>query len=75
MDIVWPGDTVKNVFSLDLQTMKWYNNWVVTPGPQGNAAGQVPFGGGFVFDPSIDSSCPLLSQKLRRLNGWMDEWC
>jgi len=56
--IVWPGDTVKNVFSLDLPTGKWYNNWVVTPGQQGNVAGQKPFGGGFMFDPAVDSALP-----------------
>ena len=53
--IVWPGDTIKNAFSLDISTGKWYNNWVVTPGVEGNAAGQTPFGGGFVHDPAMDS--------------------
>jgi hypothetical protein len=57
--LVWPGDSVKNVFSLDIPTGKWYNNWVVTPGQQGNAAGQKPFGGGFVFDPAVDSESPF----------------
>jgi hypothetical protein len=59
--LVWPGDSVKNVFSLDIPTGKWYNNWVVTPGQQGNAAGQKPFGGGFVFDPAVDSESPFRS--------------
>ncbi|PMD24466.1 hypothetical protein NA56DRAFT_700102 [Hyaloscypha hepaticicola] len=74
---VWPGDAVKNVFSLDIPSGKWYNNWVVTPGQQGNAAGQKPFGGGFVFDPAIDTETKgapytnaLLTIELQDLGTW-----
>ena len=47
--IIYPGDSVKNVFSLDQSTGKWFDNWIVTPGRIGNAAGQVPFGGGLTI--------------------------
>jgi hypothetical protein len=75
--LVWPGDSVKNVFSLDIPSGKWYNNWVVTPGQQGNAAGQKPFGGGFVFDPAVDSESFFHSSGERMLiliNSW-DQGC
>ncbi|PMD51525.1 uncharacterized protein K444DRAFT_636809 [Hyaloscypha bicolor E] len=74
---VWPGDTVKNVFTLDIPNGKWYNNWVVTPGEQGNAAGQQPFGGGFEFDPAFDTETKgapytgaLLTIELQELGTW-----
>lgn len=45
---------MKNVLALDASTGNWYMNWVVTPGPGGNNASAPPFGGGLIFDPTID---------------------
>ncbi|KUJ23837.1 uncharacterized protein LY89DRAFT_744355 [Mollisia scopiformis] len=47
---VYPGDTLTNTFSLDRFSMQWQINWVVIPGPVGQAAGEVSFNGGLNFD-------------------------
>lgn len=38
-------------YSLNIFNMQWHVNWIVIPGPVGQAAGQVAFSGGLVFDP------------------------
>lgn len=67
---------MKNVLALDASTGHWYMNWVVTPGPAGNDASAPPFGGGLIFDPSIDSkilifSCYKIEYTRSEANGWI----
>lgn len=50
--IVCPGDTLTNTYSLNIFDMKWHSNSIVVPGPVGQAAGEVAFSGGLIFDPA-----------------------
>lgn len=48
---VYPGDTLTNTYSMNIFTKEWHVNWVVIPGPNGQATGSIPFSGGLVFNP------------------------
>ncbi len=52
---VYPGDKIKSTFTLDESTGKWNDEWDVTRGEQGKAAGQGPFSGSLLFDPTTAS--------------------
>ncbi|KAH6720589.1 hypothetical protein BKA61DRAFT_595165 [Leptodontidium sp. MPI-SDFR-AT-0119] len=55
---VHPGDSLTNIFALDVPSGKWYDNYLVTPSPAGvdREDGAVPYGGGFTFDPRVDAA-------------------
>lgn len=48
--------------------MQWHNNWIVIPGPNGQAAGTVLFSGGLVFDPTkYDSDSKAFPTEIYQL--------
>ncbi|KAF8850318.1 hypothetical protein BDZ45DRAFT_751865 [Acephala macrosclerotiorum] len=49
---LYPGDRVTNTFTLNENTLKWYNTYTITPGAVGNTAGQKIYSNGFDFDPN-----------------------
>ncbi|PMD19278.1 hypothetical protein NA56DRAFT_705865 [Hyaloscypha hepaticicola] len=49
---VHPGDTINSTFALDDSTGISNDEWDVTRGQQGKAAGQGPFSGSLLFDPT-----------------------
>ncbi|KAG4439547.1 hypothetical protein IFR05_004987 [Cadophora sp. M221] len=55
---VHPGDSLTNIFALDVPTGKWYDNYLVTPSRTAvdREDGIVPYGGGFTFDPIADAA-------------------
>ncbi|KAE8449417.1 hypothetical protein EG329_008025 [Mollisiaceae sp. DMI_Dod_QoI] len=75
---VYPGDTLTNTFSLNTFNMKWYNNYMVIPGPVGQAAGEVAFSGGFIFDPATNDqsvrgeayTAALFAIELQQAGQW-----
>lgn len=52
---VHPGDTINSTFALDDSTGISNDEWDVTRGQQGKAAGQGPFSGSLLFDPTTAS--------------------
>lgn len=54
--LVHPGDSLTNIFALDVPSGKWYDNYLVTPNRAGTgrADDAAPYGGGFTFDPRGD---------------------
>ncbi|PVH84005.1 hypothetical protein DL98DRAFT_585026 [Cadophora sp. DSE1049] len=55
---VHPGDSLTNIFALDVPSGKWYDNYLVTPNSAGTGRedGAAPYGGGFTFDPRDDAA-------------------
>jgi hypothetical protein len=51
---VYPGDEVTTIFALERSTGNWSDTWSLTPGGIERGAGAVPFGGGVIFDHSVD---------------------
>lgn len=59
---MYPDDSLTNIFTLDVSSGKWYDNYVVTPSRAGGAReedGAGLYGGGFAFDLTTDGESLL----------------
>ncbi len=61
---MYPGDTIKITFTLNDSTGIWNYEWDVTRGQQGKAAGQGPFSGSLLFDPTTASKFCITFRSL-----------
>ncbi|KAF8856050.1 hypothetical protein BDZ45DRAFT_692161 [Acephala macrosclerotiorum] len=52
---VYPGDTITTLFRWNPPTQNWFDNWMLQPGDQGNAAGEASAGGGLITDGHFDT--------------------
>lgn len=61
--IVYPGDTITTLFRWNPMTQNWFDNWLLQPGVQGNAAGETPLGGGLITDGHFDTAYCMFCHK------------
>jgi hypothetical protein len=60
-NIVYPGDEITSIWTLDTITNKWLDTWSVMPGKIGTGKGEVPYGGNYTFDGSLFGMFCLLT--------------
>ena len=52
--LVYPGDEITSIYTLEQSTGNWSNAWSYAPGDIGRAAGTVPASDGLLFDLSSE---------------------
>jgi hypothetical protein len=56
---VYPGDSLINSIAQNASSGEWVMSWYLNPGVEGDAAGETPFAGSFVFDPKLYPTNPF----------------
>jgi hypothetical protein len=57
---VYPGDSITNIFALDIVNQHWANIWFDSPGEEGGQAGLGPFSGALSFDLAKYRASPTM---------------